>query len=43
MLSEYLKPMFCATLMEKVEEYFQDEEHQKEYKEWYEREYNEQK
>lgn len=44
MLQELLeqKPLVCVTLMEKVEEYFQDEEHIKEYEEWYERKYNKQ-
>lgn len=45
MLSELLakKPLFCSILMDKVNEYFQDEEHQKEFEDWYEKRYGEHK
>jgi hypothetical protein len=36
------KPLVSVTLMEKVEDYFQDEEHKREYEEWYERKYGKQ-
>lgn len=33
------KPMVCVVLWESVQEYFQDEEHEKAYEEWYEKKY----
>ena len=41
MLSDLLnqKPLVCSILMDKVEEYFQNEENEKKYQEWYERKY----
>ena len=41
MLQELLekKPLMCRVLMEKVEDYFQDEEHEKAFEAWYEKKY----
>lgn len=33
------KPGVCAALMEAVKEYFQDEEHEREFQKWYEEKY----
>lgn len=33
------KPSFCTILMKKVEDYFQDEEHRKQFEEWYREKY----
>ena len=33
------KPLVTSTLMDKVNDYFQDEQHQKDYESWYEKKY----
>lgn len=33
------KPSFCTILMKKVEDYFRDEEHRKQFEEWYRKKY----
>lgn len=33
------KPSFCAILMKKVEDYFRDAEHRKQFEEWYRKKY----
>ena len=43
-LNELLKrkPMFCCTLMDQVENYFRDPEHEAAFEKWYEEKYGKQ-
>jgi hypothetical protein len=33
------RPSFCASLVKRVEAYFQDEEHRRRFEEWYKKKY----